>query len=69
MLIELLTPLMLATAPATFSMPETLTYSHSIQSQVGDNGETSYTTYTSGGTQTFGVDGKPWDNDNDTDQS
>jgi hypothetical protein len=69
MLIELLTPLMLATAPTTFTMPESLTYSHSVQSQVGDNGETSFTTFTSGGTQTFGYNGKPMDSDNDTDQS
>lgn len=69
MLIELLTPLMLATAPATITLPETLTYDHNIQAQVGEAGEVSYSTSTQYGTQTYDYNGKPRDADNDTDKS
>ena len=68
MLIELLTPLMLATTPATITLSENVTYSHEAQSQVGDNGPISqFKTYTNGGTQTFDYRGKPNDSDNDSD--
>ena len=69
MLIELLTPLMLATAPATISLPETLTYDHTIQAQVGADPEISYSTSTLSGTQTYDYNGKPRDADNDSDIS
>jgi hypothetical protein len=68
MLIELLTPLMLATTPATITLSENVTYSHEAQSQVGENGPISqFKTFTSGGTQTFDYRGKPNDSDNDSD--
>jgi hypothetical protein len=68
MLIELLTPLMLATTPASITLSENVTYSHEAQSQVGDNGPISqYKTFTAGGTQTFDYKGKPYDSDNDSD--
>ena len=68
MLIELLTPLLLATTPATITLSENVTYSHEAQSQVGDNGPISQIrTFTYGGTQTFDYRGKPNDSDNDSD--
>lgn len=69
MLIELLTPLMIATAPATFTLPESLTYDHATQTQVGVSGEVSFSTSTYNGTQTYDFQGKPRDADNDSDQS
>jgi hypothetical protein len=68
MLIELLTPLLLATTPATITLSENVTYSHEAQSQVDENGPISQVkTYTFGGTQTFDFNGKPNDSDNDSD--
>jgi len=68
----LLTPLLLATAPITTVSAEniTATYSHASQTTtvVGQHGVTDQIrTQTYGGTQTFDVQGNPWDNDNDTD--
>lgn len=67
MLIELLTPLLLASTPAQITLSENVTYSHQVQSQVGDDGTTSYKTYTSNGTQTYDFNGRPNDADSDTD--
>ena len=68
MLIELLTPLLLATTPPTITLSENVTYSHAAQSQMGENGPISQMrTTTFGGTQTFDFKGKPNDSDNDSD--
>jgi hypothetical protein len=67
MLIELLTPLILATTPASITLSEKAIYSHEVQSQVGEDGTTSYKTYTSNGTQTYDGNGRPSDADSDTD--
>jgi hypothetical protein len=67
MLIELLTPLILATTPASITLSENVTYSHQVQSQVGEDGTTSYKTYTSNRTQTYDFNGRPSDSDSDTD--
>ena len=66
MLIELITPLVLATAPITIQQVEPLKYSHETQSVEA----TSQTIIaqrmpTSNGTQTFDFRGRPWDADND----
>jgi putative ATP-grasp target RiPP len=71
MLIELLTPLMLASAPAT--VPQTtadLKYDHALQRSVGNNKglQLAWSTMTASGTQTYGVNGRPFDSDNDSDQ-
>ena len=60
MLITLLTPLVLATAPMAVTVPETQ-YSHATQ---GAAVETT-TNFTAGGTRTYDASGKPFDNDND----
>ncbi len=68
MLLELLTPLMLASTPATITLNENVVYSHESQGQVGENGPISQIkTFTAGGTQTYNYQGKPYDNDNDSD--
>ncbi len=71
MLIELLTPLMLASAPAT--VPPTtidLKYDHALQRSVGNNKglQLAYSTFTANGTQTYGYNGRPTDSDSDSDQ-
>jgi hypothetical protein len=67
MLIELITPLMLATAPATIEVPPT-TYSHAAQGSMEPTGQFRTSTMTANGTQTFDYKGKPWDADSDSDQ-
>lgn len=69
MLIELLTPLMLASTPATITLNENVVYSHEAQSQVGENGPISQNmkTFTYNGTQTYDYKGRPNDSDNDSD--
>jgi hypothetical protein len=64
MLIELVTPLILATAPTTVIVQDTDKYSHQTQmiAKANINDELSYT---GGGTRTYDYTGKPWDNDND----
>jgi len=61
MLIELITPLMLATAPMAIDVPDTK-YDHSSQVSVHKNLKLSLTM---SGTQTYNFQGKPFDNDND----
>ncbi len=63
MLLELLTPLVLATAPIKISLPQG-SYDHKTQvssykETVAGNG------LTYSGTQTFDFNGRPRDNDND----
>jgi hypothetical protein len=62
MLIELLTPLMLATAPVRIDIPES-TYTHA--NQVNERTEGTSTQFTFNGTQTFAPNGRPSDNDSD----
>ena len=64
MLIELLTPLVLATAPTVIIVDDQSKYSHETQSVVAfnDNGPISFT---ANATQTFDFQGKPHDADSD----
>ena len=63
MIVELLTPLVIATAPVRIDVPE-LSYSHEQQMSVSLASETtSYGTWN--GTQTFDFQGRPHDADND----
>lgn len=67
MIAELITPLMLATAPMVITATEPLKYSHETQ-QIEAPASTilaQYRPMTIGGTQTYDVSGRPWDNDND----
>lgn len=65
MLIELITPLMLATSPMIITV-EPLKYSHETQrAQSSDTQLAQYRPQTIGGTRTYDYSGKPWDNDND----
>jgi hypothetical protein len=61
LLIELITPLMLATAPVTVVVPESK-YDHSAQVSVQKNLKLAVTF---NGTQTYMANGKPFDADND----
>jgi hypothetical protein len=60
-LIELITPLMLATAPIAINVPESK-YDHSAQVSVHKNLKLAATF---SGTQTYAANGKPFDADND----
>ena len=66
----LLTPLLLAVAPVSINV-EASTYSHATQTSVMAESSVSASatiaTVTYGGTATYDVSGKPWDNDNDSD--
>lgn len=64
MIIELLTPLVLATAPTAITVDDKVNYSHEHQSVVAftDKG-TVY--YTANGTRTYSGNGTPMDADND----
>jgi hypothetical protein len=62
MLIELITPLMLATAPMAIDVPKG-NYDHS--SQVSTYKDNLKLALTMNGTQTFDYQGKPHDADND----
>ena len=64
MLIELITPLMLATSPMIIAV-ETIKYSHETQQTYSTDIKLSQRTTTWSGTQTFGFDGRPYDSDND----
>lgn len=63
MIIELLTPLMLVTAPVRIDMPEGV-YNHATQTNAYADGQTT-PSLTFAGTQTFAPNGRPSDNDND----
>ena len=70
MLIELITPLILATAPTVVTVPE-VKYDHlsqvsrQVDVKTGRPVEVAQRQITWSGTQTFGVDGRPRDSDND----
>ncbi len=63
MLIELITPLMLATSPMVVTVNESVTYSHMEQKASGVSHKTSG--FTPNATQTFDASGRPMDADND----
>jgi hypothetical protein len=62
MILELLTPLMLATSPMTLVLEPT-SYNHEQQVSKSANGGP--LSYTSSGTRTYDFSGKPNDSDND----
>jgi hypothetical protein len=68
---KLLTPLMLATAITTLSAPAiAFSYDHDAQlnlSSADDKIIVAMQTFTGGGTQTFDINGRPWDGDSDRD--
>jgi hypothetical protein len=67
MIIELITPLMLATAPMTIQQIEPLKYSHEKQAieLTSPTVLAQIRQYTYNGTQTFNPYGRPSDSDND----
>jgi hypothetical protein len=66
MIAELITPLMLATAPMTITATELLNYSHKTQQIEAQGYEVAqYRPMTIGGTRTFDFNGRPNDSDND----
>lgn len=70
MLVELLTPFVIATAPVQVELPcQAVQYSHEAQQTVseGEGPISQYSTRTRNGTRTFDWQGKPNDNDDDTD--
>lgn len=60
MIIQLLTPLMIATAPMRIDV-DVPKYDHQLQK----NTVVAYQQITFNGTQTFDYNGRPWDADND----
>lgn len=71
MSITLITPLMLATSPVKLDVPA-IEYDHTAQAQTGFqlaqwNTGTCFTTTTFNGTATYDFNGKPYDNDADSD--
>jgi len=64
MLIELITPLVLATAPTAVVASEPIQYNHGTQ-MVAMNSAKDILQYTGSGTQTYDINGKPHDSDND----
>ena len=64
MLIELITPLVLATSPMAIIVPDTNTYNHGTQ-MVAMNSTKDILSLTMNGTQTYGGDGRPRDSDSD----
>ena len=64
MLIELLTPLVLATAPTAITVDDQIKYSHETQSIVAFNGGP-INLVTGSGTRTYSGNGTPFDSDND----
>ena len=65
MLIEIITPLVLATSPTAVIVPETLKYSHETQQVEAPSFQVAQRPITFNGTQTFGGDGRPRDADTD----
>lgn len=63
MIVELLTPLVLATAPVRIDLPE-IAYNHEAQVSIS-LAKADVTSYTAFGTQTFDGTGRPMDADND----
>jgi hypothetical protein len=64
MLIEIITPLMLATTPIAIVVDQPVQYNHGSQ-MVALNSAKEILSWTTSGTQTFGGNGRPSDSDND----
>lgn len=64
MIVELITPLMLATAPMTVPT-EPLKYSHETQQVQSQGYQVAQRLSTPGSTQTYDPNGRPRDSDND----
>lgn len=67
MIIALLTPLLLATAPVRIDLPEGV-YNHTTQVSEYKDGTSTHALSdgrTANGTRTFDFQGRPYDNDND----
>jgi hypothetical protein len=62
MLLELVTPLMIATAPITIDVPK-CAYDHAAQVTTYQDGYKVAITFN--GTQTYASNGRPFDNDSD----
>jgi len=72
MIIQLLTPLMLTTQPVSFPDVSQATYDHGSQRVISEAGNENkqtaqYRTTSFNGTQTYAMNGRPNDADNDTD--
>jgi hypothetical protein len=65
MIVELITPLMIATAPITLQQVEPLKYSHEQQQVQVQGTQLAQRLSTPGGTRTFDFNGRPSDNDSD----
>lgn len=65
MIAELITPLMLATAPMAITATEPLKYSHETQQVQSQSYQVAQRMITFNGTQTFDFNGRPSDSDND----
>ena len=66
MIVELITPLMIATAPMTIQQVEPLKYSHEKQAVEASASTVLAQRYpTINGTQTYDFGGRPFDADND----
>jgi hypothetical protein len=64
MIIELITPLMIATAPLAITIDDSVKYSHESQSIVAFN-DKGPISFTFNSTRTFGSNGQPTDSDSD----
>jgi hypothetical protein len=64
MLIELITPLVLATAPTAIVASEPVQYNHGTQ-MIAMNSAKDVLSYTGNGTRTYDYKGSPNDSDND----
>jgi hypothetical protein len=64
MLIELITPLVLATAPTAVVASEPIQYNHGTQ-MIAMNSAKDIFSYTGNGTRTYDFQGKPNDSDSD----
>ena len=65
MLIELITPLVLATAPMTITIAEPLKYSHEKQQALAEGYQVAQRFPTMNATRTYDYRGQPSDSDND----
>lgn len=65
MIVELITPLMLATAPMAITATEPVKYSHEKQQVQMESFQVAQRSITWNGTQTFDFNGRPSDSDND----
>ena len=63
LIVQFITPLMLATAPIAIPLPADIGYDHQVQ--VSNQAEKLAQRTTWNGTQTYNYQGRPSDNDND----